>query len=69
MMIKYVATIQTDKGIAKIGIEERGERFWVVGLLPDGMIEETEQNDSTYDLALDSISWMYKGVKWSLEWL
>lgn len=68
-MIKYVATIETDKGTAKVGIEERNERFWVVGLFSDGTIEETEQNDESFELAIDSIGIMYGNDVWGLEWL
>lgn len=68
-MIKYVATINTEKGIAKLGIEERDERFWVIGLLPDGTIEETEQNDESFGMAVESIGMMYSYDVWELEWL
>ena len=64
-----VARIVTDKGIASIGVQRRDGRYWVVGILPDGTIEETEQNDESFYMALDLIKHMYSGDVLGLEWI
>ena len=64
-----VARIVTDKGVSDIGVQKRDGKYWVVGIFLDGTIEETEQNDESFYMALDSIKHMYCGDVWELEWI
>jgi len=73
MKISWVAIIETEKGTAKVGIRKCEDgKFEVVGKLPDGTIEDTDQIDDTYEMALDSIGIMFRGDTWKLwklQWI
>ncbi|MDN5289883.1 MAG: hypothetical protein PWQ06_122 [Anaerophaga sp.] len=71
MKTDWVAKIEGENGMEiKVGIQKReDERFEIVGKLPNGTVENADQIDDTYEMALDSIGIMYGGDTWKLQWI
>ena len=68
--IEWVATIETERGQAMLGIQKnsKGQFEWM-GKHENGVIEKTGQTDETREIALESIEMLYGGDPWFLTWI